>query len=87
MTMRASMLVCVATLLSACAAGGDTPASGETASDRVYVTGSNIPKRASAPADANTPMGMGLRVQSREDLERMQGSGSGAPGKSDGLGL
>jgi hypothetical protein len=60
-----------------CATGDDNAAaSTERASERLYVTGSNIPKKANAPADANLPMGMGLRVHSREDLERMQSLGA-----------
>ena len=66
----------LATLAAGCASTDDNAtARTETASERLYVTGSNIPKKANAPADANIPMGMGIRVQTREDLERMQNSG------------
>lgn len=61
-------------LAAGCAADGSVPA--ESPSERLYVTGSNIPKKANAPADANTPAGMGLRVYSREDVERMQALGA-----------
>ena len=64
-----------AAFLAGCA--GPDHVTEERASERLYVTGSNIPKRANAPADANIPMGMGVRVQTREDLERMQNGGSG----------
>jgi hypothetical protein len=79
--------VALAALAAGCASDDTANATAEPASERVYVTGSNIPKKANAPADANIPMGMGVRIQSREDLERMQRGGTGAPGKSDGLGL
>jgi hypothetical protein len=70
--------------LGSCAAS-DSVTSAESASEREYPTGSNIPRKSKAPADANIPMGQGVRVYSREDLERMQQSGSGAPSKADGL--
>lgn len=57
----------------------------DTPSEREYPTGSNIPRKSRAPADSNIPLGLGVRVHSREDLERMQGSGSGAPSKGSGL--
>jgi hypothetical protein len=62
----------LAALASGCASDGAATASNESASERLYVTGSNIPKKANAKADSNTPMGMGLTVQSREDFEREQ---------------
>ena len=62
----------LAALSSGCASDDTAAASNESASERLYVTGSNIPKKANAKADANTPMGMGVSVQSREDFERTQ---------------
>jgi hypothetical protein len=67
-------LSAAALLAGACAAGDATVAT-ESASEREYPTGSNIPRKKNATADANIPMGMGLRVQSREDLERIQNMG------------
>lgn len=67
--------VATALLLTACA-GPDTVTATESASEREYPTGSSIPRKSKAPADANIPMGLGVRVLSREDLERMQQSGA-----------
>ena len=75
----------LAALASGCASDDAATASNESASERLYVTGSNIPKKANAKADANTPMGMGLSVQSREDWERMQStSGPRNPDSKNG---
>ena len=64
-----------ATLLAGACATGDANVAAESASEREYPTGSNIPRKKNATADANIPMGMGVRVQSREDLERSQNMG------------
>jgi hypothetical protein len=75
--LLASAAATLAVLSAGCASDTATNAtSAESPSERLYVTGSNIPKKANAAADANIPMGMGVRVQTREDLERMQGSGA-----------
>jgi hypothetical protein len=65
-----------ALLLGGCAAP-DAVSSADTPSEREYPTGSNIPRKSKAPADSNIPMGAaGVRVYSREDLERLQNSGA-----------
>lgn len=73
--MRLLSSLVAALALGACAAP-ETVTSTEPASEREYPTGSNIPRKSKAPADANIPMGLGVRVHSREDLERMQQSGA-----------
>jgi len=68
--------VAAALLLGACAAP-DAVSSADTPSEREYPTGSNIPRKSKAPADSNIPMGAaGVRVYSRDDLERVQNSGA-----------
>jgi hypothetical protein len=62
-------------LLGGCASP-DAVTSSESPSTREYPTGSNIPRKSNAKAAANIPMGEGVRVHSREDLERMQNSTS-----------
>jgi hypothetical protein len=62
-------------LLGGCAAP-DAITSTESPSTREYPTGSNIPRKSNAKASSNIPMGEGVRVHSREDLERMQNSTS-----------
>ena len=64
-------------LLAGCAAP-DAITSSESPSTREYPTGSNLPRKRNA--NANNPMGEGVRVHSREDLERMQNSTS-SPGR------
>jgi hypothetical protein len=68
-------LATCAFLAGGCATGEANVATPEPASEREYPTGSNIPRKKNAPADANIPMGMGVRVQSRDDLERIQNMG------------
>jgi hypothetical protein len=72
---RLVLVTIIAGLMAACA-GPDTVTSAESASEREYPTGSNIPRKNKAPADSQIPMGMGVRVHSREDLERMQQGGA-----------
>ena len=62
-----------ALLAGGCAAEGTAVA--ESPSEREYPTGSNIPRKKNAPADASIPMGMGVRVHSKDDLERIQNMG------------
>ena len=62
-------------LLAGCAAP-DAITSSESPSTREYPTGSNLPRKSNAKASSNIPMGEGVRVHSREDLERMQNSTS-----------
>lgn len=86
-----ALAACSAALLAGCA-GPDAVTSAEpsaerdTPSEREYPTGSNIPRKKNTKADSNIPMGLGVRVHSREDLERIQQGGNGVPTKSDGLG-
>ena len=75
MKILALSLVATALLAAGCATGDTTVANAESASEREYPTGSNIPRKKNAPADANIPMGMGVRVHSKEDLERIQNMG------------
>ena len=49
----------------------------DSPSEREYPTGSNLPRKKNQKADANIPMGEGVRVHSRDDLERVQNRGSG----------
>ena len=72
---RHLLTVAAAALLAGGCATGDTNVATESASEREYPTGSNLPRKKNAPADANIPMGMGVRVHSREDLERIQNMG------------
>jgi hypothetical protein len=68
--------IAAALILGACA-GPDAVSSADPPSVREYPTGSNIPRRSNTPADASIPMGAaGVRVYSREDLERLQNSGA-----------
>jgi len=72
-----TLLPCAAvalTLLAACAAGPEATTA-ESPSQREYPTGSNLPRKQNAPANASIPMGEGVRVHSREDLERIQNMG------------
>ena len=71
---RSLIALAAATLLAGCATTDGTVVA-ESASEREYPTGSNIPRKKNAPADANIPMGMGVRVHSKEDLERIQNMG------------
>ena len=89
--MKKLMLAAACAALLASCAGPDAVTSAESASDREspsereYPTGSNIPRKKNAKADSNIPMGLGVRVHSREDLERIQQGGNGVPTKADGL--
>ena len=74
MSKRILMLAAAALLAGGCATG-DAKVATESASEREYPTGSNLPRKKNAPADANIPMGMGVRVHSKEDLERAQNMG------------
>jgi hypothetical protein len=68
--------VAAAILLGGCA-GPDAVSSADPPSEREYPTGSNIPRKSKAPADANIPLGaVGARVYTRDDLERIQNSGA-----------
>lgn len=49
----------------------------DSPSEREYPTGSNLPRKKNQKANANIPMGEGVRVHSRDDLERVQNTGSG----------
>jgi hypothetical protein len=71
---RILMLAAAALLAGGCATG-ETNVAAESPSEREYPTGSNLPRKKNAAADANIPMGMGVRVHSREDLERIQNMG------------
>jgi hypothetical protein len=85
MTMKSRMLgvAALAALLCGCAAP-DTVTATESPSEREYPTGSNIPRKKGAVADANSPSGMGVRAMSREEFERAQATGRGI-GAKDGL--
>ena len=62
-----------ATLAAGCAAPDATTGTEEARRDRGdFVTGSNVPRRNRAKPEAD-----GVRVHSREDLERVQGAGHG----------
>ncbi len=74
-------LAAVALAATACAAPDVVNTAAESPSEREYPTGSNIPKKAS---QRNTSA-EGVRVHSREDFERMQTLGNGAPSKGSGL--
>jgi hypothetical protein len=62
-----AMLVMAATL-AACAAADPSQTREASASEREYPTGSNLPRR--------NPAHDGIRVHTREDLERIQQSGA-----------
>lgn len=83
--MRLIFALAAAALLATGCATGDATVATESPSEREYPTGSNIPRKKNARADTNTPMGLGVRVHSRDDLERMQSGGSGVPAAQDGL--
>jgi len=68
-------------VLAACASADNVSTVAESPSAREYPTGSNIPRKAS---ERNTSA-EGVRVHSREDLERIQTMGNGAPSKGSGL--
>jgi len=72
-----TLLLCAADamiLLAACAVGPEATTA-ESPSEREYPTGSNLPRKKNATANASIPMGEGVRVHSREDLERIQNMG------------
>ena len=73
--MRALVTLLAAAVVATGCAAGDTNLAADTASEREYPTGSNIPRKKNQPASANIPMGEGVRVHSREDLERIQNMG------------
>ena len=74
-----TLLFCAFALLMGACAAPDAVSSSDSPSEREYPTGSNIPRKSKAPADSNIPMGAaGVRVQSREDLERIQQGGAGS---------
>ncbi len=74
-------LAAAALVLAACAAP-DAVTSTESPSEREYPTGSNIPRKAAA----RNPQAEGVRVHSREDLERIQNMGTGVQaGSTTGL--
>lgn len=83
--MRLTLALAVAALLATGCAAGDASVPTESPSEREYPTGSNLPRKKNAKADTNTPMGLGVRVHSRDDLERMQSGGSGVPAAQDGV--
>lgn len=79
--MRILTLAAAALLAAGCAAP-DAMTSAESAarespSEREYPTGSNLPRKKNQKANANIPMGEGVRVHSRDDLERVQNTGTG----------
>ena len=65
----------LAVMLCGCAGPDAAVTSTESPSEREYPTGSNLPRKKNAPANASIPMGEGVRVHSREDLERVQNMG------------
>ena len=89
--MKRLLVAASATALIAGCAGPDAQTAADAASGREspsareYPTGSNLPRKRDAKAAANIPMGEGVRVHSREDLERIQGAGHGVPPKGSGL--
>jgi hypothetical protein len=84
MIQRIWVALVAAALVGGCAAT-DASVATESPSEREYPTGSNLPRKKNVRADSQLPMGLGVRVHSREDLERMQGSGHGAPSAGSGL--
>ena len=60
------ILICILIVAFAAAgcAGPDTVTATESPSEREYPTGSNIPRKKGAVADANSPSGMGVRAMS-----------------------
>jgi hypothetical protein len=72
-----TLLLCAAAaiVVSGCTIPDAAVTSAESPSDREYPTGSNLPRKKNAPANASIPMGEGVRVHSREDLERIQNMG------------
>lgn len=71
----ATVFVCA--LLAGCASP-DAVSTAESPSVREYPTGSNIPRK------NRDPKAEGITVHSREDLERLQGSGYNAPSAGAG---
>jgi hypothetical protein len=67
--------------LAGCAAPETVATNTESPSEREYPTGSNLPRKNKS---AN-PQADGIRVHSREDLERIQGMGTGVPQRGSGL--
>ena len=68
--------------LAGCASTDNVATNTESPSEREYPTGSNIPKK-NKNADPRTD---GIRVHSREDLERIQASGSPASSRGSAPG-
>ena len=78
--MRKVLVVAACAWLAGCAAN-ENVASTESPSEREYPTGSNIPRKGKS---AN-PQADGIRVYSKEDLERIQSMGNGVPQRGSGL--
>lgn len=74
---KAVATAAVSALLSGCASP-DSVSTAESPSVREYPTGSNIPRK------NRDPKSEGISVHSREDLERLQGSGYNAPSAGAG---
>ena len=76
---RNTTLAALTLLLAGCAAGPELAANDQDArAERIFVTGSNIPKRAEAPADSSLPQAMGLQVIGPDTLRQIQSGGPGA---------
>jgi len=68
--------------LAGCATTENVATSTESPSEREYPTGSNIPRK-NKNVDPRTD---GIRVHSREDLERIQASGNGTSSRGSAPG-
>ena len=81
--MRKLLLIAGASVwLGGCAASDTVATNTESPSEREYPTGSNIPKK-NKNAD---PRADGIRVHSREDLEKIQASGNGSSSRGSSPG-
>jgi hypothetical protein len=67
--------------LAGCATSEDVATNTGSPSEREYPTGSNIPRKSAQ----RNPSAEGVRVHSREDLERIQSMGNGVPQRGSGL--
>ena len=77
--MHRNAILFASLLAAGCATGPEPdPNDREVRAERVFITGSNIPKRADAPADSRLPQAMGVRILGRDTLESIQSAGHGA---------
>jgi hypothetical protein len=77
--MVRNALLIASLLVAGCATGPEPEVDArEARAERIFVTGSNIPKRADAPADSVLPQAMGLTIIGRDSLQAIQSTGNGS---------